>query len=178
MEAHEDVQIIKNKQHSFVDNAKSWLEYYHKSSSLWTFFPLTHANEIVVVQAIQMTRCIICHPTPPFNVSSSCSSNNTHKRKGLQYNPIHGSTFMKKHLQNEPIKKFNKYKAKVKDKDGGATKCQKFKKRKGVPPSSIIDFFKGVTSYSKKNHVQFRFIKDLVLHVCKGYQNISVVESY
>jgi hypothetical protein len=42
------------------------------------------------------------------------------------YYPIHVSTFMKKHLQNDHIKKFNKYKAKVKAKDGGATKCQKF----------------------------------------------------
>jgi hypothetical protein len=85
---------------------------------------------------------------------------------------------MKKHLQNDHIKKFNKYKAKVKAKDGGATKCQKFKKRMGVPPSSIIDFFSGGTSYSKKDHVQFQFIQDLVFHVCKGYQNISIVESY
>jgi hypothetical protein len=35
---------------------------------------------------------------------------------------------MKKHLQNDHIKKFNKYIAKVKAKDGGATKCQKSKK--------------------------------------------------
>jgi hypothetical protein len=48
---------------------------------------------------------------------------------------------MKKHLQNDHIKKFNKYKAKVKAKDGRATKCQKSKKRKGVPPLLIIDFF-------------------------------------
>ncbi len=101
------------------------------------------------------------------------------KRKGLlQYNPIHGNTFMKKHLQNDHIKKFNKYKAEVKAKDGRAIECQKSKKRKGVPPLLIIDFFSGGTSYSKKNHVQFIFIKNLMLHVCKGYQSISIVESY
>lgn len=60
---------------------------------------------------------------------------------------------MKKHLQNDHIKKFNKYKAKVKAKDGGATKCQKSKKWKGVPPLLIIDFFNGGTSYSKKDYV-------------------------
>jgi hypothetical protein len=85
---------------------------------------------------------------------------------------------MKKHLQNDHIKKFNKYKAEVKAKDGRAIECQKSKKRKGVPPLLIIDFFSGGTSYSKKNHVQFIFIKNLMLHVCKGYQSISIVESY
>jgi hypothetical protein len=29
----------------------------------------------------------------------------------------------------------------------------------------------------KKDLAQIRFIKDLVLHVCKGYKNISIVES-
>jgi hypothetical protein len=38
-------------------------------------------------------------------------------------------------------------------------------------------FFGGGTSYSKKDHAQLKFIKDLVLHVCKGYQSILVVES-
>jgi hypothetical protein len=42
---------------------------------------------------------------------------------------------------------------------------------------SIIDFFGCGTSYSKINFVQLKFIEDLVLHVCKGYQSISVVES-
>jgi hypothetical protein len=28
-----------------------------------------------------------------------------------------------------------------------------------------------------KNHVQLKFNKDFVLHVCNRYQNISVVES-
>jgi hypothetical protein len=42
---------------------------------------------------------------------------------------------------------------------------------------SIIDFFGGGTSYSKKDFVQLNFIEDLVLHVCKGYQSISIVES-
>ncbi len=51
-------------------------------------------------------------------------------------------------------------------------------KTKSVPPSLIIDFFGGGTSYSKKYHVQLKFIKDFVLHVCNGYQNISVVESF
>jgi hypothetical protein len=43
-------------------------------------------------------------------------------------------------------KKFNKYNAKVKAKDGGPH--QKSKKQKGVPPSSIIGFFGCGTSYS------------------------------
>jgi len=45
---------------------------------------------------------------------------------------------------------FNKYKAKVKAKDGAVVECQKSKKWKGVPLSSIIDFFGGGTSYPKK----------------------------
>jgi hypothetical protein len=65
----------------------------------------------------------------------------------------------------------------VKAKDGRIVEHQKSKKQKGVPPSSIIDFFGGDTSYFKKYHVQLKFIKDFVFHVCNGYQNISVVES-
>ncbi len=65
----------------------------------------------------------------------------------------------------------------MKAKDGRIVEHQKFKKQKGVPPSSIIDFFGGDTSYFKKYHVQLKFIKDFVLHVSNGYQNNSVVES-
>jgi len=65
----------------------------------------------------------------------------------------------------------------VKAKDGRVVERQS-KKQKGVPPSSIIDFFGGGTSYSKKYHVQLKFIKDFVLHVCNGYQNILVVEYF
>jgi hypothetical protein len=35
---------------------------------------------------------------------------------------------MKKHLQNDHIKKFNKYKVEVKAKDEGVIECQKSKK--------------------------------------------------
>ncbi len=105
-------------------------------------------------------------PTPPFNVSSFCSNNNTHKCKRLlQYNLIHGNTSMKKHLQNDHIKEFNKYKVEVKAKDGGVVKCKKFKKQKHVPLSSITNFFGGGTSYFKKNHVQLKFIENLVFRV-------------
>jgi hypothetical protein len=48
---------------------------------------------------------------------------------------------------------------------------------KGVPLSSTIDFFGGGTSYSKKYSTELKFIEHLVLHVCKGYQSISIVES-
>jgi hypothetical protein len=54
----------------------------------------------------------------------------------------------------------------------------KSKKQKGVPPSSIIGFFGGNISYSKNYHVQQKFIKDFVLHVCNGYQNISIVDFF
>ncbi len=37
--------------------------------------------------------------------------------------------------------------------------------------------FGGGTNYSKKDSTQLKFIEDLVLHVCKGYQSISIVES-
>jgi len=76
---------------------------------------------------------------------------------------------MNNHLQNGHIKKFNKYKVEVKAKDGGATECQKYKKQKGAPPSLITNFFNGGTSYYKKDHVQFKFIRDLMFHVCKRY---------
>ncbi len=65
----------------------------------------------------------------------------------------------------------------MKVKDGRFTKHQKFKKWKCVPPSSTTDFFGVGTNYSKQRSAQIRFIKDLVLHVCKGYKNISIVES-
>jgi hypothetical protein len=85
---------------------------------------------------------------------------------------------MKKNLQTDHIKEFNKYKAEVKAKDGKVIECQKSKKQKGVPPSSIIGFFGGNISYSKNYHVQLKFIKDFVLHVCNGYQNISIVDFF
>jgi hypothetical protein len=84
---------------------------------------------------------------------------------------------MKKHLQNDHIKEFNKYKAMVKAKDGGVVENQKSKKQKGLPPSSINELFGGGTNYFRKYHVQLKFIKDFVFHVCNGYQNISIVES-
>jgi hypothetical protein len=37
---------------------------------------------------------------------------------------------MKKHLQNDHIKEFSKYKAKVKVKDGGVVEHQKYKKQR------------------------------------------------
>jgi hypothetical protein len=56
----------------------------------------------------------------------------------------------------------------VKAKDGGAAKLQNPKKWKGVPLSSIVDFFSSDASYSTKDHVQIRFIKNLMLHVVKS----------
>jgi hypothetical protein len=66
----------------------------------------------------------------------------------------------------------------VNTKDGRVAERQKFKKQKHVPPLSIIDFFGGGPNYFKKDLVQLRFIEDSVFLVCKGYQNISVVESF
>jgi hypothetical protein len=51
------------------------------------------------------------------------------------------------------------------------------KKWKGVPPSSIINFLGGGTSYCKNNGVQIKFIEDLVLYACKGYETIWTIES-
>jgi hypothetical protein len=43
-------------------------------------------------------RCIICHVTKQVQTSN----NNTCERKGLlTYNPTHGITFIKKHIDNE-----------------------------------------------------------------------------
>jgi hypothetical protein len=52
------------------------------------------------------------------------------------------------------------------------------KKWKGVPPSSIINFLVGGISYYKKNGVQIKFIEDLVLYACKGYETIWIIESF
>jgi hypothetical protein len=84
---------------------------------------------------------------------------------------------MKKHMQDGHINEFGKYKAYIKAKDGKVAKYKKSKKQKGIPPSSITDFFGGRISYSHKDHVQLRFIEDLMFHVCQGYQSISIVES-
>jgi len=58
-------------------------------------------------------RCTLCHPTLLFNVTFLCFNNNIGKCKGLlHYNPIHGNTSMKKHLQNDHIKEIQQIQGK------------------------------------------------------------------
>jgi hypothetical protein len=65
---------------------------------MWGFFVLNKPLEKVLLGAPQIMRCIICHVTKQVQ-----SSNDTiHEHKGLlTYNPTHGITSMKKHIDNE-----------------------------------------------------------------------------
>jgi hypothetical protein len=62
---------------------------------MWVFFVL---NNKVLFGAPQTMRCIICH----VNKQVQSSNDTTHECKGLlTYNPTHGITFIKKHIDNE-----------------------------------------------------------------------------
>ncbi len=76
---------------------KFWFTNHH-ITIMWAFFVLNKPLEKVLLRTPQTMRCIISHVTKQVQ-----SSNNTiHERKGLlTYNPTHGITSMKKHIDNE-----------------------------------------------------------------------------
>jgi hypothetical protein len=63
---------------------------------------------VVDVRETQKLRCWVCHPTEA--ESSNSSGRGTRSRKGiLQYNPTHGITNMKTHVENEHGQEFARY---------------------------------------------------------------------
>ena len=80
-------------------NALFWRPY-HRSSAVWAFYRLKGEDMVVDVSVAQKLRCWVCHPTEA--ESSNSSRRGTRGRKGiLQYNPAHGITSMKTHVENE-----------------------------------------------------------------------------
>ena len=148
---------------------------YHRSTAVWAFFRLKGEDMNVDVRKTQKLRCWVCHPTEA--ESSNSSGRGTRSRKGiLQYNPAHGITSMKTHVENEHAEEFARYVRESKA-DEGETARQKTKKRKGAPPSSITAYFGNTKPYAKNDVQQQRFIEDLVLFIAKGYESLSIVES-
>ena len=148
---------------------------YHRSSAVWAFFRLKGEDMNVDVRETQKLRCWVCHPTEA--ELSNSSERGTRSRKGiLQYNPAHGITSMKTHVENEHAEEFSRYVRESKV-DEGDTARQKSKKRKGAPPSSITAYFGNTKPYAKNDVQQQRFIEDLVLFIAKGYESLSIVES-
>jgi hypothetical protein len=74
---------------------------------------------------------------------SSLSSRNTRKNKDLvKYNPAHGITSMKKHLDAAHPREFGRYVIEAKAKAAVVEESrQKLKKKKTVQSSQIVDFF-------------------------------------
>ena len=106
----------------------------------------------VDVRETHKLRCWVCRPTEA--ESSNSSGRGTRSRKGiyLQYNPAHGITSMKTHVENEHAEELARYVRESKADEGDATR-QKNKKRKGAPPSSITAYFGNTKPYAK-NDVQ------------------------
>ena len=158
---------------ALTNNRNFWAPY-HRQSLVWAFFKLNEPDIEVDVKAIQVMKCTICHPSNATSSSSSRSA--TRHRKGvLQYNPLHGLTSMKNHVMNEHLTEFQRYKASLTELEESAR--QKTKKRKGVQPSAITEFFAGHKSYHKGDVQQKHFLEDLVLFIAKGYETLAVVES-
>jgi hypothetical protein len=85
-------------------NQSFWTPY-HRSSAVWAFFRLKGEDMNVDVRETQKSRCWVCHPTVA--ESSNSSGRGTRSRKGiLQYNPAHGITSMKTHVENEHAEEF------------------------------------------------------------------------
>jgi hypothetical protein len=120
-------------------------------------------------------RCIICHVTK--QVQSS--NNTTHEHKGLlTYNPTHGITFTKKHIDNEHEAIVAKYVLHCKNEnEASISGHEKSKKCKWATPFAIIEFFSNVWSFKSSNPLQLLFIEDLVLLITKGYVPLSTMES-
>jgi hypothetical protein len=76
---------------------KFWFTNHH-TAIVWAFFVLNNPLEFFLLMALQTMRCAICHI-----IEQVQSSNNTTcEHKGLfTYNPTHGITSMKKHIDNE-----------------------------------------------------------------------------
>ena len=155
-------------------NAKFWTPY-HRSSAVWAFYRLKGEDMVVDVRETQRLRCWVCHPTEA--ESSNSSGRGTRSRKGiLQYNPAHGITSMKTHVENEHAEELARYVRESKAEEGDTAR-QKTKKRKGAPPSSITAYFGNTKPYAKNDVQQQRFLEDLVLFIAKGYESLSIVES-
>ena len=141
---------------------------------MWAFFKLNEPGAEVDVEAIQVMKCTICHPTNATSSSSSRSA--TYQRKGvLQYNPLHRLTSMKNHVMNEHSTEFQRYKVTVLEESEAAR--QKTKKRKAMKPSAITKKFAGQKLYHKGDVQQKHFLEDLVFFIAKGYKTLAVVES-
>jgi hypothetical protein len=128
-----------------------------------------------------MLRCVLCHPTAAASSSSHIDppTKNTHKCVGLlKYALEHGLTSMKKHVEREHQSEFGRYSKVAKDiEDAAHLECQKGKKRKSLPPSSITKFFSSARPYKRCEAPQIRFIEDLALLVAKGCIALSMVEN-
>jgi hypothetical protein len=77
------------------------------------------------VVAIQMLKCIICHPESNIGQCDMVLHQvpmvvpPIAKKNYSIYNPFHGSTSMKKHLVHEHATKLTKYKACIKEDEDG-----------------------------------------------------------
>jgi len=95
----------------------------------------------------------------------------------VTYNPQHGITSMKNHIDNQHGAMVFKYKNHhIKEAKSTGPRCEKSKKRKGVAPSTITEYFGSQQPYKSSNPMQTHFIENLVSFVAKGYEVLSTME--
>jgi spore cortex formation protein SpoVR/YcgB (stage V sporulation) len=86
-------------------------------------------------------RCIICHATE--TTSSSSSMRHTRAKKGLiTYNPAHGTTSIKNHIDSIHTTDFQHYSEAAMAKATAEKQSRRqTKKKKTMQSSQILDFF-------------------------------------
>ena len=87
-------------------NQRFW--YPHKrTAAVWGFFTLNDPAERVNAGIHQTMRCIVCHTD---GATQETSARPTKARKGIvKYNPAHGITSMKNHVDQNHLLTFEKY---------------------------------------------------------------------
>jgi hypothetical protein len=124
-----------------VDNQAKWIPF-HYNSFVWGFFTLNEGGlERVDTTKAQKMRCIICHATK--TTSSSSSTRHTRAKKGLiTYNPAHGTTSIKNHIDSIHTTDFQHYSEAAMAKATAEKQSRRqTKKKKTMQSSQILDFF-------------------------------------
>lgn len=155
-------------------NQKFWYPF-KRMAPVWGFFRLNDPAATVDTKIQQVMRCVVCHS----GKTMQAGGRTTKERKGIvRYNPTHGITSMKNHVDQVHVLAFDKYK-RLKLEEESSTAGPAFKKsktRSTIPPGDISQYFSSQRSYHKADPAQVKFMEDLVLFVCKSYQPLSVVD--
>ena len=146
---------------------------YNRNSITWAFFAVNDDKAVGLVHP-QVMRCVICHNA---TVGPAILALRTRCRKGLiTYFKANGIIAMKKHVEVEHFISSKRYAKEICSQVRSPSYLQPTKKRPGLPPSSIVEFFGFVEPFRKDNEQQKAFLEDLVLWVIKSYLPLRVVE--